>query len=345
MTTEKRDINIPLVTICIQTYQHAPYIRQTIESVLSQKTDFPIEINLGEDGSTDGTREICMEYAKSHPNIINLFLNDRKNVIYINGHPTGRWNIINNFKNSKGKYIALLPGDDYWTDPYKLQKQVDFLEDNNDFSMCFHDALIVENDTLTEKKFLPPLNKSVFVTEDTLYPFSSFAPASSILFRNNLLTPIPNCFYFCAFGDRILFTMISKHGKIKYLDFTGSVRRMHPGGVSNNFTLRSNISNRMIFFKKMPSYIGKEYQPLCDRYLKYYYELLIEYYRRVEPRDIITVSSTLKSIRYLLSPTYLRLLKVKSIKEDKGFKLLANRIINDIKSKLSFSVKVWLKRV
>jgi glycosyltransferase involved in cell wall biosynthesis len=104
----------PLISVNIVTYNHEPYIAQAIEGALMQKTNFPYEVLIGEDDSSDGTREICKEYAAKHPDKIRLFLNDRKNVIYINGQPTGRWNFINLLKNTKGKYVAFCEGDDYW---------------------------------------------------------------------------------------------------------------------------------------------------------------------------------------------------------------------------------------
>ena len=80
----------PVISVCVQTYQHKNYIRQCLDSVLSQKTNFPFEIILGEDDSTDGTREICLEYAAKHPDLIRLFLRSEKDKIYIDGRKTGR---------------------------------------------------------------------------------------------------------------------------------------------------------------------------------------------------------------------------------------------------------------
>ena len=134
----------PLVSVCCITYQHVHYIKGALDGFLMQKTDFPFEICLGEDESDDGTREICQEYAKKYPDKIRLFLRRREDVIYINGCATGRYNIIETLKECKGKYIAHCDGDDYWTDPYKLQKQVDFMEKNNDFSLVFHRFDILE---------------------------------------------------------------------------------------------------------------------------------------------------------------------------------------------------------
>jgi len=121
----------PLVSVVTTTYQHAPYIRQCLDSILMQETDFPFELIIGEDGSTDGTREICIEYADRYPDKIRLFLRDRNltqyytsdgRVIRFNGHFARAA--------ARGKYIALCEGDDYWIDKTKLQKQVEFLVQN-----------------------------------------------------------------------------------------------------------------------------------------------------------------------------------------------------------------------
>src|SRR5690554_1685950 len=125
----------PLVSVCVQTYQHAPYIRECLDSILMQKTDFPFEILLGEDASTDGTREICIEYAEKFPDKIRLFLHQRENNIQILDCPTGRFNTLHNFYKSRGKYIAICEGDDYWIDPLKLQKQIDILEKNVEYGL------------------------------------------------------------------------------------------------------------------------------------------------------------------------------------------------------------------
>ncbi|MBO7467830.1 MAG: glycosyltransferase family 2 protein [Bacteroidaceae bacterium] len=120
----------PLVSVITITYNHAPYIAKCIEGVLMQKVDFPMEFIIADDCSTDGTREICEKYAKKNPNLIRLILTE-KNVGAVENEQRA-------FKAAKGKYIATCEGDDYWTSSFKLQKQVDFLEANPDYSVCFH---------------------------------------------------------------------------------------------------------------------------------------------------------------------------------------------------------------
>jgi glycosyltransferase involved in cell wall biosynthesis len=128
----------PLVSVVVITYNHKNYIKECLDSVLMQKTDFPYEIILGEDDSTDGTREICIDYAEKYPDKIRLFLRDEKDKIYINGKKTGRFNVLECYKDSRGEYIAICEGDDYWTYSAKLQEQVGFLELNQDFGLIGH---------------------------------------------------------------------------------------------------------------------------------------------------------------------------------------------------------------
>lgn len=127
----------PLVSVRIATYQHAPYIKRCIESILMQETNFPFEIIIGEDESTDGTREICKKFAEEHPDKIRLFLRDRNlSQYYENGKIVSRFNSRWNSMSCRGDLVAICEGDDYWTDKHKLQKQADFLLKNKDYSFC-----------------------------------------------------------------------------------------------------------------------------------------------------------------------------------------------------------------
>lgn len=131
----------PIVSVTVATYQHVNYIKQCLDGILMQKTDFPYEIILGEDGSVDGTQEICKEYAEKYPDKIRLFIRDRKLSQYIgkDGKVT-RFNGIWNRMSARGKYIAWCEGDDYWIDPLKLQKQVDFLESHPNCGLVYTDV-------------------------------------------------------------------------------------------------------------------------------------------------------------------------------------------------------------
>ena len=225
----KDNLNNPIVSVCVQTYQHASYIRDALDSVLMQQTDFDFEILLGEDESTDGTREICIEYDKRYPEKIRLFLNSRKNVVYINGHPTGRWNFLNNLKNARGKYIALLPGDDYWTDPFKLQKQVDFLDSHPECAICFHNVMSVFEDGKHEPlNHCPDNQKMIFSLEHLLR--GNFIYTCSVMFRRGLFGEFPQWYYKCKMGDWPLHILNAQHGDIGYIDQIMAVYRIHSTG-------------------------------------------------------------------------------------------------------------------
>jgi glycosyltransferase involved in cell wall biosynthesis len=128
-------MNTPIVSVIMITYNHEKYIRDAIEGVLIQKTKFPIELIIGEDNSTDSTRDICSEYAYKNKEIIKV-LNSEKNLGALS-------NFIKCLGESKGKFIAICEGDDYWTDPFKLQKQVDFLIGNPDYAIVHTDKEVL----------------------------------------------------------------------------------------------------------------------------------------------------------------------------------------------------------
>ena len=128
-----------LVSICCVTYNHVEYIRDTLESFLMQKIDFPIEILIHDDASTDGTVEIVKEYERKYPEIVKpIFQKENQYSQGIGISATYQ------YPRARGKYIAICEGDDYWTDPNKLQKQVDFLENNTEFGLVFTDVQIID---------------------------------------------------------------------------------------------------------------------------------------------------------------------------------------------------------
>jgi len=127
----------PLVSVIMITYNHAPFIAQAIEGVLQQKVNFPVELVIGEDCSSDGTREVVFEYQKKYPDIIQVITSDKNVGIKRNGYRT--------MKACRGKYIAFCDGDDYWHHPEKLQKQADYLESHPECGLVFADCDFYHN--------------------------------------------------------------------------------------------------------------------------------------------------------------------------------------------------------
>lgn len=217
------------LSVAIQTYNHEKFIAQAIDSVLVQKTDFDFEILVGEDDSSDGTREIVKSYKEKFPDKIRLFLNDRKDEIYIDGEATGRWNFVNLINNAKGDYIAWLDGDDYWTSPYKLQKQLDFLDNNPDCTICFHNVEVCYEDKNNSPCLYCNMTNEIFRLDDILC--KNFIPSSSSMFRARLFQKFPDWFYSVPVGDWPLHILNAMHGNIGYINEILGVYRIHSGGV------------------------------------------------------------------------------------------------------------------
>ncbi|MDO6758741.1 glycosyltransferase [Tamlana sp. 2_MG-2023] len=262
------------VSVCIQTYQHKEYIQECLDSILIQKTNFDFEILLGDDASIDGTRKICELYAKKFPDKIRLFLHHRENNIKINNQPTGRFIFLYNLYAAQGKYIALCEGDDYWTDPLKLQKQVDFLEANEAFVGVFHNTSYIDERV---PNYMPKpwrtYNKDVFTAEDTIRKTSLFH-TSSYFFRNLNIDYKNLANKRITSGDMYLLGLISKYGKLKLLNEFMSVYRKNEGGVTSNESLINYHKNRVVLNKALNKYFNYKYRQQAKKLINYHKEEL-----------------------------------------------------------------------
>jgi glycosyltransferase involved in cell wall biosynthesis len=206
------------------TYNHEKFIREAIDSVIQQKTRFEIELIIGEDFSTDKTRIICLEYSKEYPNLIHLL----PSTMNLGLMP----NFIRTLNACKGVYVSLCEGDDYWTDPYKLQKQVDFLESNPGYAMCFHNAEIIDEGTELSQGLFVGLQKQQYVRLNASREVFSYemmidwlVPTASCTFRAGMMNikvlENPNL----IFGDIALFLSLANRGNVFYSNEKMSVYR------------------------------------------------------------------------------------------------------------------------
>ena len=250
-------ISNPLVSICIQTYEHVNFIRDCLNSIIKQKTNFTFEVLIGDDESTDGTKEICLEYARKYPDKIRLFLHKRENNITIDGNPTGRFNYLYNLFSARGKYIALCDGDDYWLDPYKLQNQLDFLENNHEYALsCTGFNELSKNGFITPVS--PKFTRSSFINLIE----GNYILSSSVLFRSTLLPDrLPEWFTNVFVGDWLLFLLVTRNGGLIHCNKTQTVLYRKDIGVFQNYR---NNKLRMSKVLNMMEYIL--YDPLF--YLK-----------------------------------------------------------------------------
>lgn len=223
-------MNNVLVSICCITYNHEKFIKYALEGFLMQKTNFQVEFLINDDCSTDATSEILKEYEQKYPGFFNITFQS-ENQFSKGLKPFSQ--LL--FPKVKGKYIALCEGDDYWTDPYKLQKQVNFLEQNTDYSMCFHPCKIVDenNNELILDTFIH-LTEKDFTGVEILEKWS--VPTASTMFRSEFVSHITNRaiskgYYY---GDTPMFLTLLDYGKSHCLNDIMSAYRIHKGGISKD---------------------------------------------------------------------------------------------------------------
>jgi len=229
-TIVQQGAEVPLVSVSLIAYNHAEYIERAIDSVLMQKTSFPVAIVIGEDFSADGTRDIVRRCQKENPQRVHLLMSSRNLGEYSNG---GILNAMRNLRACKGKYIARLDGDDYWTDPLKLQKQVDFLEAHPECSICSTNQMIVDRDgkVLKDKRHAPEEQPpTIYDLDRLLNPYPGLGTAS-VMFRRDCVDSMPEIIYKVFYGDWVLFLTCALRGKLGYLPEVMMARRLHPGGI------------------------------------------------------------------------------------------------------------------
>ncbi len=175
--------NIAVSVVC-NAYNHENYIRDALESFLMQKTNFKFEVLIHDDASTDKTAEIIRAYEIKYPDIIKPVY--QKENQYSKGIPYAS---LYQYPRVKGKYIAVCEGDDYWTDPYKLQKQFDALESCPQVDICAHTADVVEAETKkTVGQIKPAGEDKIFSTEDVIFGGGGFVATNSLMYRSEVST-------------------------------------------------------------------------------------------------------------------------------------------------------------
>lgn len=256
------------VSVCVFSYNFEKYIATAIDSVLSQKTTFPIEIIIGDDFSTDDTRSIILEYHSRYPEVIRL------NFSSTNVGGTNNW--ISTIEKARGKYVALLDGDDLFLDPTKLQSQYEFLENNTDYTFCFHGVEEFYDDS-------PELNKITIFPKET-YTISDFLElgwfvrTGSTFFKNHLLpTPFPTWVYDYPYRfDTILQVMLTMHGKAYNIKKVMSKWRRHSQGLSYVIT-QNYIDNNLKVInlsKQLDAFTQFQHHSSCHKHQRDLYASL-----------------------------------------------------------------------
>jgi glycosyltransferase involved in cell wall biosynthesis len=237
-----------------------------MDGFMMQKTAFPYEALIHEDASTDKTADIIREYEAQYPDIIKPIYQAE------NQYSKGiRISVTYQFPRAKGKYIALCEGDDYWTDPDKLQKQIDFLEAHPDYNLCSH--LYKLYDQAADKWELSPAHISfkdndldgITFDKESNFSTSWFTQTMTIVFRKDAL----DCSVLGKYKylrDTHIYYHLLKAGKGYCMNFEGAVYRLHQGGIYSKMAASSkNLINYKIFSELY--YYNREDEMLKDNYL------------------------------------------------------------------------------
>jgi glycosyltransferase involved in cell wall biosynthesis len=253
------------VSVMLITYNHENFIAQALDSVLMQQTNFDYEIIISEDCSTDGTRDIVKEYQKTYPEKIRLLLSD---------HNLGSIKVfIEAYLAAQGEYVAMLDGDDYWTSPDKLQKQVDYLDTHPECSLCFHNVLVFYDDHSREAYYSnPPDQKEISTLEDMWT--ECFIETCAAMCRRDSVPDIPEWCYSIEWTDWALFILLAEQGQIGYINEAMGAYRQHSGGMYSSLSLRKRIKGTFTFYESMNVNLKYKYDDIVKAKMpKYFYDL------------------------------------------------------------------------
>jgi glycosyltransferase involved in cell wall biosynthesis len=249
------------------TYNHAPYFAHAVESALAQETSFDYEIVIGEDCSTDGTRELVAQYARDYPEKIRAF--------QAASNLGMRENFLRTWKACTGEYIAMLEGDDFWTSRTKLQRQVDFLDTTPECSLCFHKVTVVRQDGSIlvghDGSNIEYANnvKTLSGIEDILR--KNFIATPSVMFRNGLIAELPVWATKIAMLDWLLWALHATRGQLGYIEGVMGSYRLHAGGAWSALHPALQTQNTAQFLRHMDSELGFRYhrqvsESICAQY-------------------------------------------------------------------------------
>lgn len=314
------------LTVATTTYNQEKYIGKCLDGIVNQKTNFPFQVIVSDDGSTDNTRKILKEYNKKYPDIVKPILREK------NLGPMD--NFVETLNSINTEYVALCDGDDFWTDYDKLQKQVDFLDNNKDYTICFHQTKIFFQDGSREDELAPKSDAVKDTTEFFDLAKECYIPANTVMYRwqfskkDSFKKKFPTN---VVPGDYFVHLLHAKNGKIKFMKEVMSCYRRHEAGMwwlssqpdkQEEFHLKYGIKY-LNFFKAVEKEFGlpdnfyiKDKRCLVDQTAKAYLknhmweelatlekenqELVNDYFKTVNFEQIYYKLSKPKKLLYLL---------------------------------------------
>lgn len=242
----------PVVSVTITTYNLETFVEKTIQSVLDQETDFPFEIVIGDDCSTDGTQDIIKRFQKQYPDIIRTVIFNEKN----EGVSVLFPRVI---LSCKGQFIATLDGDDYWTDNNKLQMQLNYLKNNSEYKICCTDYSIIDKyENIIEKDHLRRKKREKYTISDIIY--STTPPRHTAFFAASIVpNPFPVNYKMVKVNDdHYFFTLLTQYSDIGVLKVNTANYRKHDGGIYSKKPFDYKITNLIITNSCMLEYFKDE---------------------------------------------------------------------------------------
>ena len=254
-------MDVSVVDVAIVTYNHAAFVRQTIDSVLGQKTSFPFRILVGDDCSQDGTQDILREYEQRYPGRFLLMLDDIHHGLDDNNRVGVRL-----LRACSAKYIALLDGDDYWIDTNKLQLQVDFLEQHPECSICTTNAKIYyQSDPAATRLYHVDEPKTYYLTEDLMN--GNLFLTSSALIKGSVIQNLPPWFIEMPVGDYPIYIYGSTLGNIAYLHEVTAVYRVHANGAWQSYSNIQAVAKSISVVNSIRPHLEPKYGRMMFGYL------------------------------------------------------------------------------
>ena len=306
---------IPLVSVICTTYNHGSYVKQALDGFVMQRCNFPLEVIVHDDASTDNTATIIREYTAKYPFIRAILQTENQYSKGIN-----IWDYLFT-KEAKGKYIALCEGDDYWTDPDKLQKQVDFMETYEDVSMCFHSTdIIYENQKRVDNYLFKDLEEREYSANEILKNWT--VPTASVMFQTRFAKNIKHDQRF-VFGDIIVFLSMAQCGKIFCLGDKMSVyRRLESGIVLSYKGDISSAIKRINHYEAIKEhFINVDRKIINDLSVCYYVTLFFSYLAKLNYKSLLFAYKGIVSNPILFAKfIYVRTLKIPILVMKKKYK-------------------------
>jgi glycosyltransferase involved in cell wall biosynthesis len=293
------------VSVLIKAYNHERFIARAVESALEQRADFPYEIVIGEDCSTDGTRAVLLGLRDTYPDRLRVLLRER-NLGNIR-------NLTDTLAACRGEYVALLDGDDYWTSSDKLQQQVDYLDAHPDFSSCAHNAVVVdESGHGVIGTYRSPHRPHALTLRRMLV--NDPVPTSSVMFRRGLFDQFPPWYYTIMMGDWPLHVLNLRHGPMWYDAQTLAAHRVHAGGLWSGAEPVRRRTARIEIYERLNEELGFMHDGLIRGRIARQYVALAAHHAAA--RDAVQVRDCMRravrtarwSPRLLLRRSFLRLL-------------------------------------